>query len=231
MQISGNAYEFSYDITGLNPDSVYTLTVSVVDALMNVQTTSESITSTPVFDWSRNDFRVNVPMHIKSSLIFDTNNTTISATTADGSRKVVLEPANTNGNTVLGYGNYVNSEGDTNVYGNNVRITTRENLIINGRNYGSNKVLWESTGWYMNATQVATLKEPISAQPNGIVLVFSLYRNGSSEDVSINSFFVSKKEVELLPGAPHTFFMMINSGFSNLGAKYLYIDDLSLIHI
>ena len=77
----------------------------------------------------------------------------------------------------------------------------------------------------MDANQVATLSEPISQQINGIVLVFSSYKDGYAENVSLHSFFVSKKEVELMPNAPHTFFLMINSSFSVVGAKYLYIAD------
>ena len=80
----------------------------------------------------------------------------------------------------------------------------------------------------MNASQSITLPSPISAQPNGIILVFSLYRDGVPADASICSFFVSKKEVELMPGAGHTFFLLINSGFSVMGAKYLTITDTQI---
>lgn len=100
-----------------------------------------------------------------------------------------------------------------------VPVTFEESIILPGNN-----VLWSGAS-HMNGNQSAVLSDAISNQPNGIVLVFSLYRNGAAEDVSINSFFVSKKEVELLPGAPHTYFMNVNAGFSMIGAKYLYIYD------
>jgi hypothetical protein len=90
---------------------------------------------------------------------------------------------------------------------------------------GDNKILWADGGWHMRARETIRLSEPISKQNNGIVLVFSLFRNNSMEDASFNSFFVSKKEVELLPNKPHTFIMGINAGFSKIGAKYIYIDD------
>ena len=60
------------------------------------------------------------------------------------------------------------------------------------------------------------------------MLVFSLYRNGAAENVSINSAFISKYEVAALPDAPHTFWMAINAGFSTIGAKYLYINDTTI---
>ena len=80
----------------------------------------------------------------------------------------------------------------------------------------------------MDASQTITLAKPISEQPNGIILVFSLYRDGSAVDDSVCTFFVSKKEVELMPDAGHSFFLLINSGFSVMGAKYLTISDTQL---
>ena len=99
-------------------------------------------------------------------------------------------------------------------------------LSIQGRGYGENKILWQG-GMYMNADHVANLSEPISEQPTGIVLVFSLY-DGGSLDNSFNTFFVSKKQVEMFPDCGHTFIMGINAGFSNIGAKYLYFTDTSI---
>lgn len=96
-------------------------------------------------------------------------------------------------------------------------------LYIQGRRYDENRVLWQG-GMYMNADHVANLSEPISEQPNGIVLVFSLY-DGGALDNSFNTFFVSKKQVEMFPDCGHTFIMGINAGFSSIGAKYLYFTD------
>lgn len=220
--VTGDDYTYSYTITGLDYTQTYTVIVNVIDELTPVQQSSAVVSALPVFDWNANDF------HHHTDIVFS-NSRNISGMRPDGSEKIALEPCNQNGNTTLGYGGYAESNGDTNVYGNNVRLTTRENLIINGRTYGAQQILWQSTGYYMNGAQTASLSQKISDQPNGIILVFSLYRNGAAEDISINSFFVSKKEVELLPGAPHTFLMAINSGLSVFGAKYLYISDDAII--
>ena len=99
-------------------------------------------------------------------------------------------------------------------------------LYIQGRRYDENRILWQG-GMYMNADHVATLSEPISEQPNGIVLVFSLY-DGGALDNSFNTFFVSKKQVEMFPDCGHTFIMGINAGFSSIGAKYLYFTDTEI---
>lgn len=99
-------------------------------------------------------------------------------------------------------------------------------LYIQGRRYDENRILWQG-GMYMNAEQTATLSEPISEQPNGIVLVFSYY-DGGSLDHSFNTYFVSKKQVEMFPDCGHTFLMGINAGFSSIGAKYLYFTDTAV---
>lgn len=211
-----NRYEATYSISGLNPDSFYDITVNVIDALMSVQTTTESVTSKPVFDWGKTDFKHNTAVYL-------TKNLSLRTIDNDGNDVSVLNPCNPNGALVLGWGQYDKANGDTSVYGNNINLVANEKIRINGTEIGGN-VLWEGA-YYMNGSQAISLSSPISEQINGIVLVFSLYRNNVAEDVSIHSFFVSKKEVELLPNAPHNFFMMINSGFSTIGAKYLYIAD------
>ena len=89
---------------------------------------------------------------------------------------------------------------------------------------GDNKILWSGAS-HMNGSQTAYLSDNVSNQPNGIVLVFSLYRDGAAANASFNTHFVSKKEIELFSGNAHTFIMGINSGFSKIGAKYLSIYD------
>lgn len=222
LSFNENTYEFTYNISGLNYESTYTLTVSLEDALSdNIQLTADSVSSSPVFDWGNNDFNFNVPVYVKKNM-------GLRVIDNDGNDVSVFNPCNPTGNCVIGWGGYDKANGDTILYGKRVGFNSKEGVYINGRAYGSQKILWQSTGWYMNGTQIANLSEAISSQPNGIILVFSLYRNGAAENASIHSFFVSKKEVELLPNAPHTFFMMINSGFSVIGAKYLYIDDTKI---
>lgn len=100
-------------------------------------------------------------------------------------------------------------------------------ISINGMDFGVNQVLW-SGAYYMNASQTITLKQAISEQVSGIVLVFSYYDSGAVQDYSFNTHFVSKKQIDLFPSCGHTFFMGINAGFSSIGAKYLYFTDTSI---
>lgn len=85
-----------------------------------------------------------------------------------------------------------------------------------------NKLLWAG-GYHMSASHTVTLNEAISAQPNGIVLVFSKYED-ASKDYDFNSFFISKQEVALREGRGHTF-VMATSNLGSMATKYLYISD------
>lgn len=107
----------------------------------------------------------------------------------------------------------------------NVPVTCKDGLTVGGWEYGQGKMLW-SGAYGMNSTQKATLSEPISKQPNGIELVFSRYNqtDAVAEDWGFQSFFVSKKQVELLPGLGHCF-TFAHQTFSAIGGKYLYIND------
>lgn len=241
---NGDNYKYSYTIRGLDYRKGYTVYVNVIDELTPEVISAKAIAAIPVFDWGKSDFAHHTDVYLD-------NNKCLKGRKTDGS-DIQLIAASTANNIVVGdsgaggdvnvYGNNVNlypktqkvngvSEyvGNTNIYGNNININPKGNLLIKGRIYGANQVLWDGgTGFFMHDTQVAKLAQPITNQPNGIVLVFSLYRNGASEDVSINTFFVSKREVELMPGAPHTFIMGINAGLSTIGAKYLYISDTEI---
>lgn len=89
---------------------------------------------------------------------------------------------------------------------------------------GAGKILWTG-GMYMTETHKLTLPEPISAQPSGIVLVFSRYANGAVADTNFNDFFVSKALVKAKPGVGHMFVLYATPTFEMMAAKYLYINN------
>lgn len=85
------------------------------------------------------------------------------------------------------------------------------------------KLLW-SGGYYMTADHTVQLSEAISKQPSGIVLVFSGFSAGATENHYIQSFFVPKYVVSAIPGGGHTFILSTNL-LNVVAAKYLYISD------
>lgn len=93
-------------------------------------------------------------------------------------------------------------------------------VTIQGKRMGENTILWNGSS-AMIATDRAELSEPISAQMNGIVLVFS----AASGDVSWNMQYVPKVMVNLLNGGGMAFMLAPNAAMGKFGAKYLYISD------
>ena len=89
---------------------------------------------------------------------------------------------------------------------------------------GDGKILWTG-GMYMTEGHKITLSEKVSAQPSGIVLVFSRYANGAVADTNFNSFFISKALVAAKPGVGHLLSMAATPTFEIMAAKYLYIND------
>ena len=101
------------------------------------------------------------------------------------------------------------------------------NVVVNGRNICQNAILWSNSGVYMNASQTATLSQPVSAQPTGIVLVFSPYSEGTGRNWDWQRFFVSKAFVANR-SAQGSVFLLSNTYFDQFGAKYLYISDTNI---
>ena len=89
---------------------------------------------------------------------------------------------------------------------------------------GDGKILWTG-GYYMTEGHKITLSEKVSAQPSGIVLVFSRYANGAAADTNFSSHFISKALVAAKPGVGHLLIMAASPTFEMMAAKYLYIND------
>lgn len=88
---------------------------------------------------------------------------------------------------------------------------------------GTGRILW-SGGMYMTAGHKAELSEPILAQPQGVVLIFSRIVDGVVQDTNFHQFFISKAFVSQMNGYGHTFVMAANK-FLTVASKYLYINN------
>lgn len=87
------------------------------------------------------------------------------------------------------------------------------------------KTLW-SGGWYMSASQTATLSEAISKQPHGVVLIFSNYADGAAKNTEFTFVFVPKIYVAKHSGCGIN---CICSGVWRNACKYLYIYDEKIV--
>lgn len=95
--------------------------------------------------------------------------------------------------------------------------------------YHEQKCLWGgdlTSGMYMTEGHTIKLSEAVSAQPHGIVLVFSAYNGTEDTNYSWQSFFVPKQLVALSTSG-HTF-TLGRGRFTYTGTKYLYINDTSI---
>lgn len=226
--ISGTSYTADVKITSLNYQTNYIFQARIIDKL-NTKTSSEyPIKTTPIFDWSKDDFNFNVNVNSQKSIIFPKGTDGIRGINSDGTVVLALQPSNNNDNLVIGYGNYEQEKGGTRIYGNNIELLSKGNITINGRVYGSNKILWSGTSWMEDGITI-TLSEAISKQPNGIVVVFSWFdlETLQAKNYNYNSFFIPKQLINLNNGVGHNF-MMGTQTFNTICNKYLYISDTSI---
>ena len=109
------------------------------------------------------------------------------------------------------------------------KTTSSKPIWINGVEFaGENKVLW-SGGYYMTATHTATLSEAVSAQANGIVLVFSRYSSSTAQNYHFNMHYIPKEQVAMHGGCGHTFLITNDGTFSLFATKYLYIHNTKIV--
>lgn len=93
--------------------------------------------------------------------------------------------------------------------------------------YHEQNVLW-SGAYFMNGSQTITLSEAISAQPNGIELVFSEYYDGAYSNTAFHTFSISKYVVSKHGGVGHCI-QLSTSNLAYFATKYLYISDTKIV--
>ena len=70
FSVNGSDYTYILNLTGLDYQSVYDLTVKVSDEVMVEGTAASTvIAARPIFDWSRKDFNFNVPVTIQGGSV------------------------------------------------------------------------------------------------------------------------------------------------------------------
>lgn len=172
---------------------------------------------------------------LNNDIHFDTNNTSrIYATDSNGVEFNVFHGKNAYNNTAIGYDNYHQSSGNLNLYGNGIRIWSKE-AELEGRAYGVNKLLWNGTanrmGKYNGAIQHITLSGgKISAQPHGAVLMWSWYdvNEGVAKNYDWHYFFVPKHHVLKSASGAGVCFHLGLAGLGTVSGKYLYIRDTEI---
>ena len=68
---SGNTYNATATISGLNYQTTYVFQARAIDKLATINTDEQARRTTPIFDWSKNDFNVNGTLKVNNTNIFD----------------------------------------------------------------------------------------------------------------------------------------------------------------
>ena len=214
-------YNVNLTFSDIDYKKTYVFQARATDKLMTITTPELIVTGEPIFDWGKEDFHIRVPLSLGNEITMETDKA-IAVISPTGEVINAFTPCNSSGDAILGYGGYTGENGDTYIYGDSIHLIANKGVTINGNNYDGSKILWQGANLMGENTSI-TFSDTVDNQQNGILLVFSLYRNNAAEDVSITTAFIGKKEIELLPGAPHFYLMGINAGMSVIGAKYLYV--------
>lgn len=107
------------------------------------------------------------------------------------------------------------------------RDTVLTNAINTERARGS-KILWQgSYGWHMAATSTINLSEKVSAQRNGIKLLWASGDDKDSDNYDVQITDIDKNAVKLMSG--HGFSCPLFGGnLNSVGIKYVYITDSTI---
>ena len=255
---SNNTYDASVNLTGLNYQNTYKFKGRITDAFNNITTTEIEVVSKPVFEWGKDVFQVNadyvqgnvyglyklpqIPSNAnlndyKTPGAYAIGGNAIASTVSNvpiklAGRLIVYSPAGiVISNTSYKYvtQEYIPLTADKPTYKRLINTDANANWVY-GRWYrqSGTTTLWSGLA-VMDEGHTATLTEPISAQPHGVVFRFVAYNttSGSSRDYHYNEFFVSKDFVEKHGGRGHTFTIWGN-GFNACCTKYLYINDTTV---
>jgi hypothetical protein len=79
----------------------------------------------------------------------------------------------------------------------------------------------------MTAGHSATLSEPVSKQPSGIVLVFSAYEDGEAKDNHFVCHFIPKALISTHSSVGHLC-PLSTADFSFVGGKMVYINNTNV---
>ena len=68
---SNNTYNATATISGLNYQTTYVFQARAIDKLATINTDEQARRTTPIFDWSKNDFNINGTLKVNNTNIFD----------------------------------------------------------------------------------------------------------------------------------------------------------------
>ena len=129
--------------------------------------------------------------YVKAKALAINKNGVVYGTKNDGNWTEGLNPCNSNDNCILGWGNYDGCFGSTNIYGNNINITSRNGYKL-GKNYFTQGTLT------MNQASQGAIKGTQTYLTGTTVSATNIYQNGTSVS---GSDIILKDNIEKFSGA------------------------------
>lgn len=105
-----------------------------------------------------------------------------------------------------------------------------DSIVLNGTDMMTQNVLW-SGGHFMNESQTATLSQAVTAQRNGIVLIFSKYDGSAAVNQHFHSYFVPKQNISTVGSSYGQTFHLADCIAYRVGYKTLFIHDTKIVGI
>lgn len=254
---SGNNFTATISLTGLNYQSTYLFRGYISDAFYSVAEESESI-GRPVFEWGKDVFAVNaiktegnyyglgrLTQIPEDADLNDYKEAGVyGIKSSDLASSLKNKPIAKSGKLIvyssLGMGmtgidayitqEYIPMDLKYPVYKRRIHTSHTSSsdwTYTDWIRQGGAVVLWSGLA-VMDDGHKATLSEPISSQPNGVVFRFVKYENGASLDTNYNEYFVSKDFIANHNAKGHTFAIWGNN-FNSAATKYLYINDQTIV--
>lgn len=174
-----NSFTVTHSISNLDYKGRYNLLVKASDKIAEVRTDEKTVTAIPVFDWGAENFRHNTDVLLAAQTkIIDSR----GMNAVSSANQMIL----------LG-----DSASETQINGSTINLVG-SSIKVNGTPFAAGpQTLWQGES-AMGGAQSILLSTPVSEQTNGIVIVIAV-------GGALHSYFVSKKLVELEPGALHAF--------------------------
>lgn len=122
VKYDGNTYSLELEVSGFDYTQSIVFQSRVTDKLHTVISNQYTVKVTPVYDWGKEDFNVNVPFHMNGETVLRHNITANN-----------LVVSSTGGNIYLRPGGTSDTNGEVRIF-NNGNVEIKGDLIINGVN-------------------------------------------------------------------------------------------------
>ena len=192
---SSGEYNADISLTGLDYKNTYTIEAKAADKLATA-TASRALKSIPVYDWSGEDFNINVPLHMANEAVLSR---------ADSGKMMYIRPSgsdNTTGQTVFNPNGSVGISGTLTA----ANIKSLGDLYLGGIVYSENQLIIPVNEEMSNTQGIEYITAPYELEtvPNGLVFFWS-----ASNNDGYTTFFV-----------PRAFYMEQGGGYISMNDAY-----------